>query len=164
MMLVIMVVGVMLFLAVPATRDALTTDKIKKASRQIIGLERKLRTDAVRDQIDYILNFDLPGSVFWITTSDMTAEKLAEIKINARHLPEGVVITDISGENDQKQTGGEIRIRFSKNNICPPTVMHLAYEETKMTLVINPFLGVAGIYDKYVDVSSEGSGNAEAKW
>ena len=37
LMLVIMVVGVILFLAVPATRDVLTTDKLKKASRQLIG-------------------------------------------------------------------------------------------------------------------------------
>jgi hypothetical protein len=32
-----------------------------------------------------------------------------------------------------------------------------------MTLVINPFLGITGIYDKYVDVSLEGSGSAAAK-
>jgi prepilin-type N-terminal cleavage/methylation domain-containing protein len=143
LMLVIMVVGVILFLAVPATRDALTTDKLKKASRQLFGLERKLRVEAVRDQIDYILNFDLPGSVFWITTMDMTAEKIAEVKKNAQHLPEGVIIADIIiGENDQKQTGGEIIIRFTKNNTCTPAVIHLAYEESRMTLTLSPFLGI----------------------
>ncbi len=163
LMLVIMVVGVILFLAVPATRDALTTDKLKKASRQLIGLERKLRVEAVRDQLDYILNIDLPSCVFWVTASDMTPEKQDEVKKNARHLPEGVTIADIVGENNKKQAEGEIKIKFGKNNTCPPAVIHLAYEENKMTLVINPFLGITGIYDKYVDVSLEGSESAATK-
>jgi prepilin-type N-terminal cleavage/methylation domain-containing protein len=163
LMLVIMVVGVILFLAVPATRDVLTTDKLKKASRQLIGLERQLRVDAVRDQLDYTLNIDLPSSVFWITASDMTPEKQDEVKKNARQLPEGVTISDIVGENDKKHADGEIRIKFGRNNTCPPAVIHLAYAENKMTLVINPFLGITGIYDKYVDVSAEGSGSTTAK-
>jgi hypothetical protein len=158
-----MVVGVILFLAVPATRDVLTTDKLKKASRQLIGLEKKLRVDAVRDQIDYILNFNLPGSAFWITTSDMTPEKIAEVKKNALHLPDEVILADIVGENDQKQTEGEIRIKFGKNNICLPAVIHLAYEEKRMTLVLNPFLGITGIYDRYIDIAIEDLGNSIAK-
>jgi prepilin-type N-terminal cleavage/methylation domain-containing protein len=163
LMLVIMVVGVILFLAVPATRDVLTTDKLKKASRQLIGLERQLRVDAVRDQIDYILNIDLPSSVFWVTTSDMTPEKQDEVKKNARHLPEGVIITDIVGVNDKKEAEGVIKIKFGKSNTSTPAVIHLAFEENKMTLVINPFLGITGIYDKYVDVSIEGPGSSATR-
>jgi len=45
---------VVLVLAVPSTRDVLSGNKLKKASRQLIGLERKLRVEAVRDQVDYI--------------------------------------------------------------------------------------------------------------
>jgi prepilin-type N-terminal cleavage/methylation domain-containing protein len=163
LMLVIMVLGVILFLAVPATRDVLTTDKLKSASRQLIGLERKLRTDAVREQIDYILNLDLPNSTFWVTISDMTPEAEDEVKKKAQHLPAGVTISDIVGENNKKQTDGIIRIKFQRNNICMPAVIHLAHEENRMTLVINPFLGIAGIYDRYVEVAVEGSGSSPAK-
>ena len=119
-----------------------------------------MRVDAVRDQLDYILNIDLPSSVFWVVASDMTPEKQDEVKKNARHLPDGVAITDIVGENNKKQADGIIKITFGKNNTCLPAVIHLAYEEKKMTLVINPFLGITGIYDKYVDVSQEASGSA----
>ena len=69
----------------------------------------------------------------------MTPEKQDEVKKNARHLPEGVTIADIVGENNKKQSADEVRIKFGKNNICSPAVIHLAYEENKMTLVINPF-------------------------
>jgi prepilin-type N-terminal cleavage/methylation domain-containing protein len=163
LMLVIMVVGVILFLAVPATRDVLATDKLKSASRQFIGLERELRVDAVRDQVDYILNIDLSSSVFWVTASDMTPEKQDEVKKNAKHLPEGVTIADIVDADNKKQADGEIKIKFGKNNTCPPVVIHLADKENKMTLVINPFLGITGIYDKYVDVVQEGSENSVAQ-
>ena len=150
-------------LAVPSMRDALTGDNLKKASRQFIGMERKLRGEAVRDQIDYILCLDLPNSAYWVVTSDMTPEKQDEIKKRPQYLPSDVAILDVVGENNKKQSDGEVRIKFGKNNICSPAVIHLAYEEDKMTIVINPFLGVTDIYDKYVDVSMSGSGQSNSK-
>jgi prepilin-type N-terminal cleavage/methylation domain-containing protein len=152
LMLVIMVIGVILFITAPAARDALTTDNLKKASRQLIGLEKNLRVDAVREQLDYILNLDLAHSSFWITTSDMTPEKQDEVKKNARHLPAGVTIPDVVGANNKKFSEDVIKIKFGKNNTCTPAVIHLAYEENRMTLVLNPFLGITGIYDKYFDI------------
>ncbi|MFA5321704.1 MAG: prepilin-type N-terminal cleavage/methylation domain-containing protein [Smithella sp.] len=157
LMLVIVLISIILVLAVPSTRDALTGDKLKKASRQLIGLERKLRVDATRDQTDYILCMDLPDSVYWIITSDMTPEKQDEIKKNPKHLPEDVVITDVVDENNKKKSEGEARILFGKNNVCSPAIIHLSYEQNKMTIVINPFLGVTDIFDKYIDMAANTS-------
>ena len=154
---VIALIGIILVLAFPTTRDALITDKLKKASRQLIGMERKLRVEAVRDQTDYVLCVDLPSSTYWVVTPDMTSKKQDEIKRNAKRLPEGVAIMDIVTENNQRKSEGEVKIKFSKNNLCPPLVIHLADVENKMTLVINPFLGVTGIYDKYIDIPVEES-------
>jgi general secretion pathway protein H len=153
LLLVIALIGVVLVLAVPSTRDVLTGDNLKKASRQLIGLERKLRVEAVRDQVDYILCIDLPNSGYWIITSDMTPEKQDEIKKRPQHLPSDVVVADIVDENNKKNSTDEARIVFKKNNICSPVIIHLNYKEDKMTIVINPFLGVTDIYDKYVDIS-----------
>jgi prepilin-type N-terminal cleavage/methylation domain-containing protein len=153
LLVVIVLVGVMLAFAVPSTRDVLTGDNLKKASRQLIGMEKKLRVEAVRDQMDYILCLDLPNSAYWVVASDMTPEKQDEIKKRPQHLPSGVVILDIVGENNKKQSVDEARIKFGKKNICSPVVIHLAYEENRMTMVINPFLGVTDVYDKYVDIS-----------
>ena len=157
LLVVIVLMGVILAFAVPSTRDVLTGDNLKKASRQLIGMEKKLRVEAVRDQMDYILCLNLPNSTYWVLASDMTPEKQDEIKKRPLHLPSGVVILDIVGENNKKQSTGEVRIKFGKKNICSPAVIHLAYEEDRMTLVINPFLGVTDVYDKYVDISMTGS-------
>jgi hypothetical protein len=120
-------------------------------------LEKKLRVEAVRDQWDYILCLDIPSSSYWVYASDMTPEKKDEIKKRPLHLPAGVVIVDIVEENNKKQSKDEVKIKFGKKNICTPSVIHLGYEEDRMTLVINPFLGVTDVYDKYVDVSITGS-------
>lgn len=152
LLLVIVLIGVILVLAVPSTRNALTGDSLKKASRQLIGLERKLRTEAVRDQLDYILNIDLSDSSYWVIASDMTPEKHAEIKKLRRHFPADVVIMDIVDENNNKKSAGEVKIVFKKNNVCSPAIIHFSYKEDKMTIVINPFLGVTDIYDQYMDI------------
>lgn len=163
LLLVIVLMGVILVLAVPSMRDSLTGDHLKKASRQFIGMERKLRGEAVRDQIDYILCVDLPNSAYWVVTSGMTPEKQDEIKKSPKHLPADVVIADIVDESNKKKLDGEARIVFGKNNICSPAIIHLAHEDDFMTIVINPFLGVTDIYDKYVDVSVNDSGTSNSR-
>jgi len=163
LLVVIVLMGVILAFAVPSTRDVLTGDNLKKASRQLMGMEKKLRVEAVRDQIDYILSLDLPNAAYWVVTSDMTPEKQDEIKKRPQHLPSGVVILDIVGENNKKQSADEVRIKFGKKNICSPAVIHLAYEEDRMTMVINPFLGVTDVYDKYVDITMTGSGQSNSR-
>ena len=135
LLVVIVLMGVILALAVPTTRDVLTGDNLKKASRQLIGMEKKLRVEAVRDQMDYILCRDLPNSAYWVVTPDMTPEKQDEIKKRPQHLPSGVLILDIVGENNKKQAADEVRIKFGKKNVCSPAVIHLAYEEDRMTMV-----------------------------
>jgi prepilin-type N-terminal cleavage/methylation domain-containing protein len=156
LLLVIVLMGVIVGLAIPSTRDVLTGDNLKKASRQLIGLEKKLRVEAVRDQMDYILCLDLPNSAYFVVTADMTVEKIDEIKKRPQHLPSGVVILDIVEENNKKQSQNEVKIKFGKKNICAPAVIHLGYEENRMTMVINPFLGVTDVYDKYVDIPVTG--------
>jgi hypothetical protein len=93
----------------------------------------------------------------------MTPEKQDEIKKHPQHLPSGVAILDIVGEDNKKQSDGEVRIKFGKKNICSPAIIHLVYEEDRMTMVINPFLGVTDVYDKYVDITVTGSGQSTSR-
>lgn len=153
LMVVIALVGLMLALAVPTTRDALTVNNLKKASRQLIGLERQLRVEAVRDQVDNILVLNIQGAGYYVITPDMTPEKLLEVEKLAKKLPDGVAILDVVNQKNEKIKDGKIKIKFGKNNISPPLVIHLSENEDRMTMVVNPFLGVTAVYDQYVDIS-----------
>lgn len=164
LLIVIALIGVTLALAVPTTREALTVNSLKKASRLLIGLERQLRAEAVRDQADYILVLNIPEVSYHVITADMTPEKLLEVEKRAKKLPDGVAIQDIVKQNNEKITEGKVEIKFGKNNISPPLVVHLAEEEDRMTLVVNPFLGVTAVYDHYADISvDDGLGRDTAK-
>ncbi|MHB8138569.1 MAG: pilus assembly FimT family protein [Smithellaceae bacterium] len=164
LMVVIALVGLILTLAVPTTRDVLTVNNVKKASRLLIGLERKLRVEAVRDQVDYILMIDIPGANYYVITSDMTAEKRDEMKKSTKKFPAGVAILDIVTQKNEKIANGVAKIKFGRNSVSPPLVIHLGEEEEKMTLVLNPFLGVTAVYDQYVVISpDDGLGKDTAK-
>lgn len=155
LLVVIAIIGIVLTLAMPATRDAFTSNNLKKASRQLIGLERDLRVDAVRDQTDYILVLNIPDASYYVITSDMTPEKLIEVKQSAKKLPDGVAILDIISEKNEKTSEGEVKIKFGENNVSTPLVIHLAENENRVTLVVNPFLGITAVHDQYVEISPD---------
>ncbi|PKN81593.1 MAG: hypothetical protein CVU51_13985 [Deltaproteobacteria bacterium HGW-Deltaproteobacteria-1] len=102
LLVVIGLIGVILALAVPTTRDMLTVNNLKKVSRQIIGLERRLRVEAVRDQLDYVLMLDIPKASYYVITSDMTPEKKDELKKKATKFPAGVAVLDVINQKDEK--------------------------------------------------------------
>lgn len=162
LMVVIALIGIILGLTAPATRDALTVDTLKKASRQLIALERRLRVEAIRDQIDYILHLDIAAARYYVTETGMTPEKLADIKKNAKKLPEGVTIADIVNEKNEKLKDGIVKVKFGSNGIGRPLVIHLSEGEERMTLVFNPFLGVTAVQNRYVEVSPEDGLGREA--
>lgn len=153
LLIVIALIGMVLALAVPTTREALMVNGLKKSSRLLIGLERQLRAEAVRDQADYILVLNIPEVSYHVITADMTPEKLLEVEKKAKKLPGGIAILDVIRGNNEKIADGKVEIKFGKNNISPPLVIHLAEEEDRMTLVVNPFLGVTAVYDHYADIS-----------
>ncbi len=164
LIVVIALVGVILALAAPATRDALTVNTLKKASRQLIGLTRQLRTEAVRNQVDYILHLDIPQASYYVTEYGMTPEKQEEIKKSAQKLPDGIAIADIVNWKNEKIKDGVVKCKFSSRNIGPPLVIHLSEDENRMTLVVNPFLGVTAVYDHYAEISpDDGLGKDDSK-
>lgn len=164
LLVVIALIGVVLALAVPTTREALSVNDIRKASRRFVGLTRQLQAEAVRDSIDYILILKIPEGSYRVVTPDMTPEKLLEVeKTQTRKLARGVSVLDIVTPRNEKTTKDEVRLRFGRNAIGTPAVIHLAEAEERMTLVLNPYLGVTGIYDRYVDISvNDGLGRASA--
>jgi len=164
LLVVIALIGMVLVLAVPTTRDAMTVNNLKKTSRQLVGLMRQLRTDAVRDQLDYILVLNIPGASYHVIASDMTPEKQNDLKKNAKKFPAGVAVLDIINPKNEKIAAGEVRIKFGRNNVGPPLVIHLVEDEDRMTLVVNPFLGITAVYDQYADISiDDGLGKNAAK-
>lgn len=148
---VVLLVGMMLFLAVPRVRDGLLNDDLKAAARQIAGAAKEARNEAVREQVDYLLHLDLANPGFFIFSADTTAEKQAEIRKGAIRFPEGIRIADVRQPPEGQRTDGEAVIRFFRKGYVTPAVVHLVKEDRVFTLVFNPFLDTVSVYDKGVD-------------
>ena len=155
--LVVFLLGLMLFLAVPKVRESLIKDELASSVRRTVGVVRGLRADAVREQLDYVLQLDLKNNAFWTYSLDMTPEKKAERKASAFRFPEGVRITDIVQSGLGTKTDGEVTIKFYKQGHVQPTVIHLARDDRSATIILAPFLSTIKTYEKYVDITPEGA-------
>ena len=154
--LIVFLLGLMLFLALPSVRENLIGDGIRTAVRRLIGSVRELRADASREQVDYVLHLDLNSRAFWTYSIDMTPEKRDEKKKAAFHFPEGVRIADVSQIGAEKKSDGEITVRFFKKGHVQPTVIHLQKGDSYFTLVLSPFSSSVKVYEKYAEISADG--------
>ncbi len=148
---VVLLIGLMLLIAIPRVRDTLLNDELRATARQIIGTSRELRNEAVREQVDYVLQIDLNQQGFWTYSTDTTAEKRAEIRRGAVRLPAGVRIAGVRHFAEVGKTEGEAFVRFFHRGYTEPTVIHLVKADRTLTLVFNPFIPAVSIYEKYVD-------------
>ncbi|MEA3417202.1 MAG: prepilin-type N-terminal cleavage/methylation domain-containing protein [Thermodesulfobacteriota bacterium] len=151
---VVFLIGLMLLIAVPKVRDTMLNDGLETTVNHLSGTARELRSDAVRNQVDYILHLDIDNGLIWTHSADMTPEAKDEIKKRAFKLPGEVKITDIRLSEKEKITDGEALIRFSKKDYMHPAVVHLAQKDQCFTLVFEPFLSSVRTYDKYIDLGS----------
>ncbi|MEA1971211.1 MAG: prepilin-type N-terminal cleavage/methylation domain-containing protein [Thermodesulfobacteriota bacterium] len=155
---VVFLIGLMLLIAVPKIRDTMLGGGLETVANYLTGTARELRSDAVRNQIDYILHLDLDSNLIWTHSVDMTPEAKDEIKKRAFKLPEEVKIMDIYFSEEKKITDGEATIRFSRKNYTQPAVIHLAEKDRRFTLVFEPFLNSVRACDKYVDFQDQMTG------
>ena len=149
--LVVLLIGLMLFIAAPRIRDTLANDSLREAVRKIAGAGRELRAEAVRQQVDHVLHLDLNGRAYWTCTADMTPEKQYERRKDAVRLPDDVRIVDISVAGREKKSDGEATVTFFKQGYTQPVVIHLARGDRFFTLFFSPFLNEIKTYERYLE-------------
>ena len=152
LIVVVVLIGLTLTLTIPRFRYVLLTDDLKATTRKMVGMINNLRNDAIREQRDYILRFDLESSQIWIDSPAMTDEERSMAREKAFKLAEGIRILDIWFKGEGKKIAGETGIRVNRRGYVQPSVIHLGSEEGKeYTLVLRPFLGRVNILENYVD-------------
>lgn len=139
LIVVIVIVGIVFSLAMPAIRDTMMNDSLDAATRRLVGTVRELRNEAVREQLDYTLHLDLDGGRYWSETSDMTPEKREEVEGRAVELPAGVRIAGVTFLGREMQTDGEATITFFRGRYTQPAVVRLGREERLANIACLPF-------------------------
>jgi len=149
---VVVLIGVMISLTVPRIRGAILTDDLKGATRRMTGIIKGLRTEAVREQKDFFLHFDLESNKYWIESEGMTVEERLIANEKASSFPEGVRVLDVWFRGKGKKQHGVAVIRFNKKGYVRQSVIHLSSEDGReFTLVLSPFLRKIKVLENYVE-------------
>ena len=148
---VIALIGLVLTLAAPRFRNALLSDNLKSAARKMMGVIGNLRNEAIRDQSDYFLHFDMNTNRSWVSYGSMTDEERAVAREEGSNLPADIHVDDVWIKGEGKTVEGETRIRFSRRGYTQKSAIHLSSEDgRKLTLELSPFLGKVKVINKYV--------------
>lgn len=151
LVVVISLISIMLFFAVPRFQGAVFTDNTRKFSRWIITTIRSLKAAAVRDQKRYILNVNLDTGKFWVASDSMSEEELQNAEKDGYSLPEDVRIIDMEFPFKGKITGGQVEISFYKADYSDKVMIHIENDSRKqMSFLIEPFLSGVKLYESYI--------------
>ncbi|MDF1590867.1 MAG: type II secretion system protein [Desulfobacterales bacterium] len=151
LVVVISLISIMLFFAIPRFHDTVLTDNTKKFSRWLITTVRSLKAAAVRDQKRYNLNVDLDAGKLWVTSDGMSEEERQTAENAGYSLPEDVRIIDMEFPFKGKITGGQVEISFYKADYSDKVMIHIENSSRKqMSFLIEPFLSGVKLYEKYV--------------
>ncbi|MEW6673898.1 MAG: type II secretion system protein [Thermodesulfobacteriota bacterium] len=151
LVVVVTLISIMLFFAVPRFQGTILTDSTKTLSRWVIVKTRSLKAAAVRDQKRYMLNIDLDAGKFWVTSETMSEEALQNAERDGYRLPEDIRIIDVEFPLKGKITGGRVEISFYKADYSDKVVIHIENDRRRqMTFLIEPFLTGVKLYEQYV--------------
>ena len=115
LIVVTVLLGLVFSITAPRFRDAVLSDHLKSTTRKLIGKINALRADAIRNQKNNLLFFDLDENMYWYGFDTMKEEERDSLREkNATYLPAGVRIADVLSAGKEKVLAGEAVIRFTK--------------------------------------------------
>ncbi len=154
LLVVLALISVMLAAAVPTLRNNLLTDPLKTSSRQLIGIIKEIREQAVREQQAYLVYFDLSANSVWAEKdSDDGSENQEETEKKRLELPEPARLLDVWTATEGKLDSGQPALWISKQGFMDQTMIHLGDDgDGVMSLLFSPFLGTVRISDSYMDL------------
>lgn len=160
-LVVMVLISLVTAFTLPSIRTSLFTDQLKATARRLVGFVTEVSQDAVRNQSEYRIEFDLEQSRITATpaTSGAKQDDQAETEKNrvaSLEVPESVRIVDVESNSGGKLSMGTAALFLSKKGYIDKTAIHLRSEDgDDMTIILSPFLGVTRIFDSYVDLADE---------
>jgi len=161
---VVFLIGIMLALTMPRVQDSFLSDDLKTATRRLIGKVREYRVQAVQEQMDYQLHFDIESNQYWWEAlspkKDSTIEKKEQGRQKVFTLPGNIRILDVQLQGSGKESIGNVLVRFTKKGYIEPAVIHIGTKaDNAHTIVLSPFLSAVKTYDEYIDIDGMESGS-----
>lgn len=151
LVVVISLISLMLFIAVPRVQDTLFTDNTNKVSRWIMNMVQSLKASAVQHQECYVLHVSLDFNQMWVTHATMSDDEIQNASQNAYKLPVNVKLVDVEYPDNETVSGGQADINFYQKGYSDMAMIHIENsDDEKFSFAIEPFLTRVKLYQKYV--------------
>ena len=151
LVVVIALIGIMLFVAVPNFQH-LFTDETRKTSQWILLQVPKHRALAVSETRTYTLHVDMAEQRLWFSNMDMSDEELPSAMSRGLQLKESVRLLDVAYSYGDSINSGEAQILFSPKGYSDKAIIHMEGETgAERSFVFEPFLTQVEIIEGYAD-------------
>ena len=150
--MVISLIGLILFFAIPRFQIDVLSDNTKKVSRWIMLKVHALKEKAVHDQKRYVLHLGLDSNRLWVTSDIMSAEELEDAAASGYELPEDIKLLDVEYPDKEKISVGRADIYFYEKGYSDKAIVHITNNDNEvLSFVIEPFLSRVRLYNKYIE-------------
>jgi prepilin-type N-terminal cleavage/methylation domain-containing protein len=151
LIVVITLISLMLFFAIPRFQVDVLSDNTNKASRWIMLKVHSLKEKAVREQKLYVLHISLDSNRLWITSEIMSQEELQAAEANGYELSDDINLLDVEYPDEEKISVGRADIYFYKKGYSDKAIIHISNDDNeRRSFLIEPFLSHVRLYDKYI--------------
>jgi prepilin-type N-terminal cleavage/methylation domain-containing protein len=150
LIVVISLISLTLFFAIPRFKDSVLSDSTKKVSRWIIAKVHTSKERAVRDQKLYILHINLDSNRLWITNELMSEQEIQDAAQKAYELPGDIQVLDVEYPDEEIISEGRADIHFYKRGYSDKAMIHVENNDNEqLSFLIEPFLSKVKVYEKY---------------
>ena len=151
LVVVVALISIVLFLAIPRFRGDFLTDSTKKVSRWILINIPALKENAFREQKRYVLHVGIDSQKMWITHDGMSDQEVQDAEFDAYKLPDDIKFQDVEFPDEQIISAGRADIYFYEKGYSDKAIIHMVHDEDqRWSFLIEPFLPRVYLYEKYV--------------
>lgn len=163
LLIVSALISIMLVVSVPAFRNTLITDPLKKSARQVIGMIKEARQLAAVSEKGCFLEVDIEAGEFALSCP-ITPEKEAEKKregvgepVKTLKLAGEVKISSVwDGAGEQFSTG-KATLWINSRGLMEAAIINLSDGDAELGLVGTPFLSDIRLADQALVPDDNGS-------
>ena len=152
LIVVISLISIMFFFAIPRIQIDVLSDNTRKVSRWIMLNVSALKEKAVHDQKRYALHLSLDSNRLWVSNDTLSEEELEEATATGYNLPEEIKLLDVEYPDKEKISAGRADIYFYKKGYSDKAMIHITNNDNEvLSFLIEPFLSRVRLYNKYIE-------------
>ncbi len=150
LVIVIVVVSILLLVGMPRFRRMLAGDELHATCRELVGLVRSVREQAMGGQQVMRLRFDFAANRVWV--EGQGAETADGPQAVSEYQPgEGVRLLDLWSRRAGTVSAGEATLLFFPKGYVEQAIIHLEDEGgRRYSLELMPFLGTVELHEGYL--------------